>query len=296
MRGGVPPHFADSIMERGAPYSAIEHVARIVSLQCWQEVLMVMLTCAFDVSQDQPLRKFLVMAGFVSDAKAWAEFDRLWRKRLADQGFSYFHMQKFAQRSEPFDKLDESQRRRLLSDLLDIIAGHTYQKFACVVQSQAFAKLSDDTRRDFAPTVIAAAGRFVGGLVFSWRDSEKYRATPEFVFEQGDQDRGSLIKVVREFTGRDPIFRPKKDDPVKNVLAFTPLHAADILAYEVKKIADNIDHLLPEDFQFRFPYQQLNKIPGEPRVLSFDRITEVDMLVRINEYFAKFPLGGETVQ
>ncbi len=27
---------------------------------------MVMLTCAFDVSQDQPLRKNLVMAGFVS--------------------------------------------------------------------------------------------------------------------------------------------------------------------------------------------------------------------------------------
>lgn len=47
-------------------HSAIEHAARIMALQSWEEVLMVMLTCAFDVSQDQPLRKNLVMAGFVS--------------------------------------------------------------------------------------------------------------------------------------------------------------------------------------------------------------------------------------
>src|SRR5665811_1221978 len=63
-------------------YSVIEHVARICDLRNWRRVPMAMLQSAFDVSYEEPKRRFLVMTGFVSEAGEWAEFDRLWRARL----------------------------------------------------------------------------------------------------------------------------------------------------------------------------------------------------------------------
>jgi len=259
---------------------------------------MVMLTCAFDVSKDQPLQKNLVMAGFVSEAERWKEYDLKWRARLAADNLSYFHMRSFAQSDGPFkdwrDK--EDKRRTLLRDLLDLIAEHAYHKFACVVTSQSYASLSEAAKHHFAPTAIAVAAKFCAGLVYTWRDQNRYQdQNPRFVFEQGDEDKGSLITIMESLTGYAPSFEYKKDNPEKQIIAFTPLQAADILAYEVKKIADNLGKPLPENFRFRFPYQQLDKIPGEPRVFDLESVPEAENIARVNEYFRKYPLGG-TVQ
>lgn len=50
-------------------YSAIEHIAPICCLQNWRDALMAMLTTGFDVSYDEPKKRFLVMCGFLSDAE-----------------------------------------------------------------------------------------------------------------------------------------------------------------------------------------------------------------------------------
>ena len=264
-----------------------------MSLQSWEEVLMVMLTVAFDVSQDQPLRKHLVMAGFVSEAGRWGEFDQKWRARLKDDGFAYFHMQPFAQRKKPFQNLTEGGRKNLIRDLLDIIREHAYHKFACVVPSESFSALSVEAQQHFASTAIAAAGKFCAGLVYQWRDENHYQdRNPRFVFEQGDPGKGSLIKAMEDLTGHTPSFEYKKDIPEKNILAFTPLQASDILAYECKKIADKLGKPLAPDFRFRFPYEQLNKIPGEPRLFPLGNVAEADMLMQVDKYFAEHPLGG----
>src|SRR5450759_1206912 len=82
-----------------------------------------MLTTAFDISNDEPDHQFLVIAGFVSNAERWKDFDEEWRKRLAVDGLDYFHMQPFAQSTRMFKGWDkqEPRRRRLIGDLLDII-------------------------------------------------------------------------------------------------------------------------------------------------------------------------------
>jgi hypothetical protein len=63
---------------------------------------MAMLTGAFDVGQDQPNRRFLIMAGFISDAGRRADFDRKWREGLAADDLPYFHMNLFAQSKRIF--------------------------------------------------------------------------------------------------------------------------------------------------------------------------------------------------
>lgn len=55
---------------------------------------MAMLTTGFDVSYDEPKKRFLVMCGFLSDAEAWSDFDKAWRERLRMDGLQYFHMQR----------------------------------------------------------------------------------------------------------------------------------------------------------------------------------------------------------
>jgi hypothetical protein len=68
---------------------------------------MTMLTAAFDCSSDKS-EQFFVMAGFVSSAEEWANFDKEWRARLKMDNLAYFHMHPFAHATthpqRPFDK------------------------------------------------------------------------------------------------------------------------------------------------------------------------------------------------
>lgn len=274
-------------------HSVIEHVARICSLHSWEEVLMVMLTVALDVSEPQPNRTFLVMAGFVSSAEQWAEFDRAWCQRLREDGLTYFQMRAFAHSDHEFKvgwRGNETRRQKLLRDLLEIITEHVYQKFAVVIQADAFDAISEDASSYFR-TMIAAAGKFIASQVYHWRDREGYRDNPRFIFEDGDRDKGTLMDAMKEITGRTPGFEQKKDDPSRGIVAFTPLQAADILAYEVKQVADEVGRLLPDDFRFRFPYEQLDKIHGEPAIFTMSSVAAAEAIVKINRHFEENPLG-----
>jgi hypothetical protein len=98
-----------------------------------------------------------------------------------------------------------------------------YHKFAVAVMSDSLEGLSEEARNAFAPTALAAAGKFCAGLVYSWKARNKYQQThPEFVFEDGDLDKGTLMKTLKELNGTDPVFRPKKDNLAQDILAFTP--------------------------------------------------------------------------
>jgi hypothetical protein len=280
---------------------AIKGIAQAISLSVypWQKVLMAMIQTAFDVSCDHPIRRFLVMAGFLSMAEEWVEFDGRWRKRLAEDDLPYFHMQRFAHcgthPQKPFNSTwigQEARRMALMRDLLDIICDHVHYKFAVAVQLDALDALTPETRdAEFGSTPLAVAGSFIVGLVANWKKIENWQTRPEYFFEDGDVDKGTLMKVIKETTGTDPIFRPKVDNPAKGIVAFTPLQAADILAFEVKKVADEIGRVLPPDFRFRFPYEQLHKIRGESRLFSLAGVPVADMLAKVDRYFIDNPLG-----
>jgi hypothetical protein len=114
------------------------------------------------------------------------------------------------------------------------------------------------------------------------------------VFEDGDEDKGSLIEAVKQITGRAPSFEFKKDDAQKGIVAFTSLQASDILAYEIQKLSKK--EARPVDEPFRFPYGQLEKIPGDIRVLRADGAKVVDEFTRVVQFFDDNPLPKPTVQ
>jgi hypothetical protein len=287
--------------DNGRYVSAVEDLARICSLSDWRNVQMLTLRTALDCSQDRK-RQYFVMAGFVSSAERWTDFDGEWRKRLAGDELAYFHMHSFTQcihgSAGPFDDTwigKEDRRQRLLADLLGIIQAHAWQKFAGILPVNSFRMFSDETKKDFVPTMIATAGRLIWADVEVWRKREKFQDQTRMVFEDGDLEKGSLIDAIKDLTGRSPAFELKKDDPEKGLLAFTPLQAADILAYEAQKLTQKFDDPV-NGIDLRFPYHELERIPGDIKVLRPDGVHMLDEMMRVVQFFEKNPLPPKTVQ
>lgn len=175
----------------------------------------------------------------------------------------------------------------MLEDLVAIITEHAYQKFGVVVQSQAAESLSKTQERRV--TMIAAAGSIIVGHVESWRVREKYGLKPEYIFEDGDTDKGTLETAVRQAAGTWPIFRQKKDDLQKGIVAFTPLQAADLFAYLIKKVVD-AEGPLPLDHRFHTPYEELDKKLEQPFVFNMESADDISLLLKADRYFQENPL------
>jgi len=243
------------------------------------------------------------MAGFVSSTERWADFDGEWRKRLADDGLAYFHMQPFTQSvhqpTGPFDKTwtgkeKEPRRQKLLMDLLGIIQAHAWQKCACILPVSSFRMFSEESRRDFVPTMIATAGRLIWADIESWRRRERFQNPARIVMEDGDPEKGTFIEAINHVTGREPSFESKKDIPKKGIAAFTPLQAADILAYEMQKLTQRFEERL-DGMSFRFPYHQLERIHGDIKVLGSEGTQMLDEVMRVTRYFDINPLGSKVL-
>ena len=260
-------------------YSVIEHLSCVLSLANWEGVPLTMLTTAFDVSEQQPERRYLVMAGFISEAKVWTEFDELWRRRLALDGLTYFHANPLAQSQGEYKGWDKQPGRAeaLLADLVDIITAQAFRKFGIVVQSDTVPALADIQQIEL--TMIRVAGSIIVGEVEEWAAREKYRIRPEYVFEDGDRDQKTLRYAVKRITGVSPSFRFKRDNPKRKIIAFTPLQAADLLAYLLKKVED-AQGPLPQDYRFILPYQNLEKMLGQPKVFNLESVNDLEPFLR----------------
>jgi hypothetical protein len=203
-------------------------------------------------------KAFLSVAGFVSSAADWIDFDGKWRDRLAQECLGYFHMADFAHSVgdfEPFKK-QEGRRRSLLEDLLGIICSYAYRKFGATVEVEAVdAEFSDQNKLEYPPNALALAGELACGQALLWARAGGF-LMPEFVLVDGGHGRDKLAERVKALTGAIPAFRPKNDSP--EIKAFTPLQAADILAYEMSLLTRRGT---PRE-SFTYPFHELKQMPG----------------------------------
>ena len=273
-------------------YSAIEHLARIACVSNWSQVPTAMLTTAFDISNDEKTHKFLVLAGFISDADRWSEFDVKWRARLAEDGLTYFHMHPFAHSIGIFDgwKEQEDRRRNLMGDLLLLIREHAYCKFGIVVQSHSAAVMFPDHPK-YKHKMLQVAVSGIVASVESWRARNRYQNPARYVFEYGDPGKGVIRKTVDRILHREPAFEHKKDNLTENIVAFTPLQAADLFCFEVKKVFENDRTKLRPGARFRVPYEVLNKMNEDAIVFNDASASDFGPFLEIDRYFNKNPLG-----
>jgi Protein of unknown function (DUF3800) len=182
---------------------------------------------------------FTVVAGYLSTFERWGSFTPKWNDLLARFDVPYFHMKKFSQFKEPFHTeawKDENTRAQFLSGAASIIANHVEKSFATYVEFATFNKVNKDYRLDDAVGVpYSLAGRTCVAKASLHRGST---TDATYVFDDGDEGRGELMRVMERDGYPSPIFRPSRDCEKKGrlVSGVIPLQAADFAAYELRKV------------------------------------------------------------
>jgi hypothetical protein len=259
-------------------YSPIEHLAKtLCPNDLWGKTRLAMFTACFDTAGTEHDQPMIMTAGFISSANDWIAFDLQWRERLAVDGIAYFHMVEFAQSKKQFKgwRDQEPRRRALLGDLLEIISKHAYRKFGCGISMPKWeSMMSKKTLDDFRINAYSMAGMLCVALVDNWAHQEQIGNAVEIVFENGDVGKGKLQASLSP-RAPEPIFRAKKDDTEKKIVAFTPLQAADLLAYElfvgVRNYESNTRRGKP-----RFGLEHFHKMPGVIKYLDPKDFKDLD--------------------
>ena len=261
-----------------------------------------MFTACFDAGGSQHDQQFLVVAGFVSSNDTWTKFDRLWRERLAEDGIRYFHMEEFAHFRGEFrngwrDK--ETKRKSLLSDLLDIIRSHAFRKFGCAIDHKQLTDvITKKEREKYLLDAYSFAGLYCAHQVNQWRVTERLSTQPDLVFEDGDLGKGHLIDRLKKDGFGTPIFRLKKDTEISgyNSLAFTPLQAADFLAYEIFLANKRWDN---PDYKVRWGMIQFHSMIGHLVKYDLKDLNnlkqDLSFSEQMKEWFKKLKESGEGI-
>lgn len=238
-----------------------------------------------------------VVAGFVSSVNDWVAFDKQWSERLKKDGLEYFHMVDFAACQGQFRawRGDEQRRVDLLSDLIGIIQSHVYRKFASSVSTPSLGRLSPENRRAFKMNAYVLAARSSVADVSLWKKTANMAHVPTaYVFEEGDEGEGRLSERMRADGYQSPIFLPKTSYISADgalVEAFTPLQAADLLAYEIGKAIRDFEQRGPLD-RLRKPLEMLEQIPGEIGEFTAKDMTALDNALKDIQQRNRAPIGA----
>jgi hypothetical protein len=250
-----------------------------------------MFVAAFDASGHERDQLCLVVAGFISSAKDWSSFDQEWKSRLSCDGISYFHMVEFAHCVKQFKgwKGQEKRRMRLLGDLLEIIRRNVYRKFGAVVVNTTFKEnLSDKAKEKFFLNAYSLAGRSCVADVGNWAKEQVPRITTpiQYIFEDGDIGKGKLIERMNRDGYPTPDFRKKKDTIAPDGItlpAFTPLQAADFLAYEIFSSVKKTETTGSSD-DLRWAMEEFIKTPiGHPGIYEVEDLERMDMMIKVSQ-------------
>jgi hypothetical protein len=183
---------------------------------------------------------FIVVAGWLATFKKWGEFTSEWNQQLlASFDIPYFHMKEFAQSTGPFKswKGDEPKRARFMERAAGIIGNYVERGVSCIVPFDSFQKVNAIYHLDTAVGVpYSLAGRTCVARTSVIIGREK---DANYIFDDGDEGRGELMRVLERDGYSLPIFRPSRDRLGKDgqkIRGVVPLQAADFAAYEMRKV------------------------------------------------------------
>jgi hypothetical protein len=248
-------------------------------------------TVYLDASGSEHDQPCLAVAGYLSTAEQWIEFEKSWLLRLSAEGLDYFHAREIL-RAVP----DKIKRDSLYADLTGIIAGHCTRQIGCCVINSAMDALTEEERKEFDITAYSIAGRACAGQVRQWARAFGARSLPELVFECGDKGKGSLLGLLKTDGFPEPTFRPKRDTLINGFIqpGAVPLQAADLLAFE---IFDPIRKIETDGYlrRIRPSFEALCKIPGDLKSVHLKGIAQIHKFATMDPDLIWIPEGADDV-
>jgi len=203
-------------------------------------------------SKDTPI---LTMAGYIADERKWLRFEREWRKAMKEFGVTHLHMRQFTQSRGEFAGWSEAQRRAFMNRVTWIIKSSVMYRVGAVIPCADYQQtvgLVEPGNTRITPfwcsflscisAILAYCKRFGItddiALVFDENSESSQHATGYYTsFKElpGVKNRSQLVSLS---------FADDKK--------FTPLQAADLLAYELNK------------YHRGFKRKPLEKLDGTP--------------------------------
>jgi hypothetical protein len=219
---------------------------------------MSIFTVYCDASGHPDSARVLAVAGFIATAERWAEFERNWKDTLHKFGVTSLHMKNFAHCRGEFSgwKGDEDKRRDFLRQLIGNIVLHVRHSFASAVLLDDWREVNERYYLEELIKPFGMCGRTLVHKVGEWAKrcnvDEKHI---QYVFEDGDCDKGDFIHRMKYDKKSDPVFLNKDD-----ACAF---QAADLLAFESLQAHNGIsDGRVQEFANLRYPFRALYKVPN----------------------------------
>lgn len=189
----------------------------------------------FDESGTHRDSSVVVMAGFLAPDKQWTRFQSEWDKALQQAGIPFFHMVDYENRQKQFKDWGNDERINQLKKFLGIIKRRVTIPVVAAVRTKDYEEAElwkHDINAPKNPYAFCAI--MCLQTIATWADKVGHQEPIGYVFEAGALHKGELVKLAGQicksaarksryrFVGLD--FSDKRD--------FSPLQAADILAYE----------------------------------------------------------------
>ncbi len=252
----------------------IKELADAILLNTKVKVL-VMLSAYFDASYTEPGRNLVVIGGCVARVPQWVAFESEWEDMLARAGLQFFHMTDFEARQGPYKHWPNDKRDEVIRKFTSIISQHVELAVSRAVMPAELevARLQNKNLAIYSGFTLCALQCLHG--VASWADKESIEGPIAYFFEAGDgydEFFGELRfeieqseYLMQRFRWNGLTIAPKLGEGrAVPLYPITPLQAADIWAFEVRKEMES--NIIPETPLRPFRRSATALLEGEGRV------------------------------
>jgi hypothetical protein len=212
---------------------------------------MVILKAYMDNSgeEDDPQHKVCSLAGYITTAKKWRKFEKLWKQTLVRYKVPYLHMKEFAHNIDPFEKFKdkEEDRRQFIQSLVNIMEETSLRGIISVIRLDDFKKFNEERGLKID---AYAFNLYVCMFIISqvWQDKKILENKPVEIIIDRINKPGLMIDKAKQYVETDNLLSGYTDNVQLSVLpkGFTfreivSIQAADFLAWEIRKFVDSKD-------------------------------------------------------
>lgn len=208
----------------------------------------------------------ITVAGYFARPKQWQAFTRAWNRILKPAGIKCFHASDCQALQGEFKGWDKADRDNLVAQLLPIIPQHAGAGLAISLVLEDFENALTG-REELRQYLGEPYGACFQWLISTVLDTTQRAGTKEAiaVFHEQNDLQGVALRAFAYLQRRKDANKNLRSLTFGSKETYTPLQAADILAYEVGK------RLLRPCGPGRRSFQAITPVGRKPRVRFYDK-------------------------
>jgi hypothetical protein len=232
---------------------------------------MLRLRAYFDAAGHPTDQHLLAVGGFLSSVPAWMRFEKRWKRLLRSAEIMIpIHMADFMAFRRGFENWRgrEGEQAALLLNLAAITKKHVRHSFSTIIRLDAWRQVNQVyALKESRCTPYGLCGFFTMDKTFRWLKRRTRRFQAQFIFEDGDLNKGDFIWFMDDFIGKDKklLAGAKPNFASKNVI---PLQTADFVLWEQLKLAKNYLRNPNAPAQLRESFKVLESNPNTWGVIN----------------------------